>query len=175
MARKLASQNLQGVLFIDEADSHLFEINSLFDSLSAHNLKSLSIIFAAARNRWYPRIKSPSLFTHAVTYHLEKLDANEIDKLLRLINSNSQVASLVDTNFIAFSRGEQRRRLEDRCERDVFVCLKNIFASEKFDDIVLREYATLAPGYQEIYKIVAALESSGVRVHRQLIIRLLGI
>lgn len=57
----------------------------------------------------------------------------------------------------------------------MFVCLKNIFASDKLDDIILREYATLEEPLQDIYKAVAAMESTGVRVHRQLIIRLLGI
>ena len=175
IATRLQSQDLEGALFIDEADSHLFEINSLFEALSANNLNSLKVVLAAPRNRWAPRIKSPSLFTKAKAYHLENLDTNEITRLLQLVNNNEQISSLVDANFIAFSLGEQRRRLEERCERDMFVCLKNIFASEKFDDIVLREYATLEPQYQEIYKVVAALESSGVRVHRQLIIRLLGI
>jgi hypothetical protein len=57
----------------------------------------------------------------------------------------------------------------------MFVCLKNIFASDKLDDIILREYASLAEPLQDIYKVVAAMEAAGVRVHRQLIIRLLGI
>ena len=175
VAKRLESQGMEGALFVDEADSHLFEINSLFESLSANDLTSLKVILAAPRNRWYPRIKSPSLFTNGKAHQLERLDTNEISRLLQLINNNRQISSLVDANFIAFSLGEQRRRLEERCERDMFVCLKNIFASEKFDDIILREYATLEPQYQEIYKVVAALESSGVRVHRQLIIRLLSI
>jgi hypothetical protein len=62
-----------------------------------------------------------------------------------------------------------------KCESDTFVCLKNIFASEQFDDIVLREYAELDDNLQNIYKLVSAMESAGVNVHRQLVIRLLGI
>ena len=57
----------------------------------------------------------------------------------------------------------------------MFVCLKNIFASEKFDDIILREFADIQSSHQEIYRLVAAMESSGVKVHRQMIIRLLNI
>lgn len=57
----------------------------------------------------------------------------------------------------------------------MFVCLKNIFSSDKLDDIILREYATLDEGSRDIYRYVAALESSGVHVHRQLIMRLLHI
>lgn len=58
---------------------------------------------------------------------------------------------------------------------ETFVCLKNIFATESFDDIILREYAQLDEEIRDIYRLVAALEYCGIRVHRQLIIRLLGI
>lgn len=57
----------------------------------------------------------------------------------------------------------------------MFVCLKNIFANDSFDDIVLREYADLEENLREIYRYVSAMENAGVRVHRQLILRLLGI
>jgi hypothetical protein len=175
VARKLEQESKDGVLFVDDSDLYLYQINTLFEALAAKDIGRLRVILAAARNRWNPRIKSPALFLNSETYPLQKLDSHEITDLLRLVEANSQVGALVDTSFMGFSPGERRRRLENRCERDVFVCLKNIFASEKFDDIVLREYASLAPEYQDIYKIVAALETSGVQVHRQLIIRLLGI
>ncbi|MYB40288.1 hypothetical protein F4X86_03440 [Candidatus Saccharibacteria bacterium] len=175
VAQRLEAGSHNGVLLIDDADNHLYEINSLFELLSAQDVKRLRLILCSARNRWNPRVKSPALFTNSNTYELERFNSHEINELLRLIETSSQVRNLVDSSFMDFSPGEQRRRLEDRCERDMFVCLKNIFASEKFDDILLREYAALAPEFAEIYKIVAALESSGVRVHRQLIIRLLGI
>ena len=55
------------------------------------------------------------------------------------------------------------------------MCLKNIFGSEKFDDVILREFATLHTDLQDIYRHVAAMENAGVRVHRQLVIRMLGI
>ena len=175
VAERLQSDSGEGVLFIDDADRHLFEINILFDQLVGKGLRRLRLLLASARSHWNPRVKTPALFSHGSTYPLERLDAAEITDLLRLVEVNERVAALVDASFMGFSVTERRRRLEDRCERDMFVCLKNIFASEKFDDIVLREYATLASEYREIYKIVAALESSGVRVHRQLVVRLLGI
>jgi hypothetical protein len=53
--------------------------------------------------------------------------------------------------------------------------LKNIFATEKFDDIILREFANLEESYRDIYRIVSAMESSGIVVHRQLVIRYLGV
>jgi len=53
--------------------------------------------------------------------------------------------------------------------------LKNIFATESFDDIILREYAELDEDLQDIYKLVAALSHAGVIVHRQLVIRILQV
>jgi hypothetical protein len=120
-------------------------------------------------------VKTPSLHKAAVDYFLNRIQGDEIDLLLNLAESVTPVRNLVEEHFSGFSRSERRRRLTQRCEADMFVCLKNIFASDKLDDIILREYASLAEPLQDIYKVVAAMEAAGVRVHRQLIIRLLGI
>lgn len=160
---------------MDDGDEHLHEMNALFDGLSSKGLKGLHLVITASRNQWNPRIKSPTLLSACEQYILEKLDAREITDLLRLVETNQTISALVEDSFLGFSPSERRVRLEERFEKDMFVCLKNIFASEAFDDIVLREYAGLAEQYQEIYKYVAALEDAGVRVHRQLIIRLLGV
>ena len=92
-----------------------------------------------------------------------------------LIENNAELRTLVEGGFAGFSRSERRRRLIQRCDADMFVCMKNIFSSEKLDDIILREYATLDKEARDVYRIVAAMESAGVHVHRQLVIRLLGI
>jgi hypothetical protein len=105
---------------------------------------------------------------------LNRLDLTEIEKLLTLVDASPDLQPLVESSFAGFSRSERKRRLIAKCESDTFVCLKNIFASEKFDDIVLREFAELDDGLREIYRLVSAMESSGINVHRQLIIRLLG-
>jgi hypothetical protein len=57
----------------------------------------------------------------------------------------------------------------------MYVCLKNIFATEGLDTILLREYAELDVSLQDMYRHVAALEATGTRVHRQLILRLVDI
>jgi hypothetical protein len=57
----------------------------------------------------------------------------------------------------------------------MFVCLKNIFANDSLDTILLREYDELEEGPQEHYRYIAALESVGMRVHRLLVTRLLGL
>jgi hypothetical protein len=174
-AKVMSSSGISIALFIDEAHSHLRQINALLNTLYAERISNIKIVLASTRNHWNPRIKSPAFFKVGREFFIGKLTPNEIDGLLNLVDSKPDIRSLVEESFSGFSRYERRRRLVDRCESETFVCLKNIFSSEKFDDIILREYASLAPEHQEIYRLVAALESSGVRVHRQLIIRLLGI
>lgn len=175
VAKLLHGNGHSGVLYVDDAHLHLREINNLLEGISADGITSLKLILTSTRNMWNPRIKSPVFFKLGMTVKLGKLDAFEIEQLLCLVDSNTELRNLVGTGFAGFSKAEQKRRLTVRCESDTFVCLKNIFASEKFDDIILREFAELEETHREVYRIVAALESAGVNVHRQLIIRLLSI
>ena len=175
VAHYLVSLGKQGALFIDDAHEHLHELNDLIDSLVTDKLTSLRVLAALSRNNWRPRVKSPNLFKVGKEFHLSQLDLAEIDRLLALVNTKEAISHLVESSFSGFSQHEKRRRLIERAEADMFVCMKNIFASETFDHIVLREFAELRDTNQEIYRIVAALESAGVHVHRQLVIRLLSI
>lgn len=175
VAEYLKQNNAKGLLFVDDAHAHLMEVNSLVDRLITDNNRNLKIILTSSRNQWNPRVKSPGIFKYGKQYVLKKLDANEIEELLNLVDTNPDLKPLVENSFSGFSRAERKRRLTVRCDSDTFVCLKNIFANDKFDDIVLREYAELSEDLRNIYRLVAAMESSGINVHRQLIIRLLGI
>lgn len=175
VARNLAEKDARGCLFIDEIHSHLQAVNELIDRLTANQNSSLKVIGSTTRNHWNPRVKSANLYKYGSEIGISQLCSEEISRLLNLIDSNNELRLLTEPTFSGFSRQERRRRLEDRCEADMFVCLKNIFAFEKFDDIILREYAGLSEELQNVYKLVAAMETAGIRVHRQLIIRLLGI
>lgn len=175
VAERMAAKNAFGVLFIDEAHSHLRDVNDLVDRLAASGSKHLKLLLVSTRNHWGPRVKTPNIYAFGKEISLSQLNGQEIDRLLTLVETVPAMRVLVEAGFGGFSRHEQRRRLIDRCEADMFVCLKNIFATEKFDDIILREYAGLATTEQEIYRFVAAMEHAGIRVHRQLVIRLLGI
>jgi len=175
LADDLKADNKKGVLFIDNAHSHLEQLNRLAEALAYKSNSSLKLIVATSFNNWMPRVKSAVLNKQAQEYKLSRLDRREVQNLITLVENNSLVRSLVDNDFAGFSSAEKRRRLVERCEKDMFVCMRNIFATESFDDIVLREYAELEEKYQSVYKLVAALEDIGVRVHRQLIIRLLNI
>ncbi|MHC2390839.1 hypothetical protein ACVMFA_009515 [Bradyrhizobium liaoningense] len=175
MMGQLRADRREGVLFVDDAHAHLQQLNDIVDHAAATDNAHLKLVLASNRNHWYPRIKTPNLFKYGREWILSKLNNEEIERLLQLIDVNEQIRHLVEPVFSGFSRQERRRRLIDRCEKDFFVCLRNIFASETLDDIILREFAQLAPTDQDIYRYVAAMENAGIRVHRQLIVRLLTV
>lgn len=175
LALRLKHKAQKGVIFIDEAHGHLFELNKLIDLLVVGECFALKIIIVSTRNHWGPRIKTPNMYAHGKEFHLSRLTPKEIDLLLAVVDSNPEMRSLVEEGFGGFSAQERRRRLVERCEADMFVCLKNIFASEKFDDIILREFGSLSAESQEVYRWVSAMENSGIKVHRQLVMRILNI
>jgi SIR2-like domain len=175
LALRLKSNNERGALFIDEAHSQLFELNTLVDMLVIGKCQSLKLIIVSTRNHWGPRVKTPNMYAFGKEFQLSQLSSREIDLLLAVVETVPEMRVLVEQGFGGFSKHERRRRLVERCEADMFVCLKNIFASEKFDDIILREYGTLSLDSQEIYKWVSAMEHSGIRVHRQLVMRILNV
>jgi hypothetical protein len=103
------------------------------------------------------------------------LHDQEIHSLLNLVEHNSQVANLADSSFKKQRREKKFEALRRKCSADMFVCLKNIFANDNIDIILLQEYDDLDPILQEYYRFVAALEAIGTKVHRQLVIRMLKI
>lgn len=175
VSHRLRLQQEYGVLLIDDAHADLPQINTLIDQLSADTPQHLKLLLVSSKHHWGPRVKTPAYFRVGREFSFNRVDSNEIDRLLTLIEISEPLRRLVEENFSGFSRVERRRRLVERCSADMFVCLKNIFSSDKLDDIILREYAALDEPSRDTYRFVAALESAGVRVHRQLVIRLLGI
>ena len=175
VAQHLKANGQQGILFIDEGHSHLYAINDLLDMLAANECQALKIIVASMRNHWGPRVKTPNMYAFGKEFILSQLNTQEIEQLMNLVDSVPEMSSLVEHGFGGFSRYEKRRRLIERCEADMFVCMKNVFASEKYDDIILREFGTLDTSSQDVYRWVAAMEFAGIRVHRQLVMRILNI
>ncbi len=175
VAKRLATSEQKGVLFVDEAHGHLYELNHLVDQLATQGLIGFKLVCVAAKNHWAPRVKTPLFYKHGQEVLLSQLDHPEVDRLLSLVETNRELRQLVESGFSGFSRGERRRRLIERCDADMFVCLKNIFASEKFDDIILREFAGLEEANADVYRYVAAMECAGIHVHRQLVLRILGV
>lgn len=175
IAKDLEKEKVNGILFVDNLHLHIQEFNEIIDYLVYNNNEFLKIIGTSGKNQWLPRVKTPSFYVRGREFFLRKLDDGEIEALLTLVENKSVFHPLIEDQFSGFSRNERKRRLVVRCESETFVCLRNIFSSERFDDIILREFASLNEDSQQIYKLVAAMENSGIRVHRQLVMRLLGI
>ncbi len=173
--KKLIDNNEKAVLLVDDAHSSLNEVMKLIEYLDHRNTKVLSILLTSSKDRWTFRTKNPSYFKNNTNYDIKLLSNSEIDSLINVVENHDSIRKVINSNFDGFTRSEIKRRLKVQCESETFVCLKNIYATEKFDDIILREYASLENEIQEIYRLVSALEYCGVRVHRQLITRLLGI
>lgn len=175
VAESLKADGQSGVLFVDDAHEHLHELNKLIDDITFREIESLSILLTSSKHQWGPRVKSPAIYRFGKEYPIGKLHSAEIDRLLNLVENEPRLSVLISDGFSGFNRHERRRRLVQRCESETFVCLKNIFASESFDNIILAEFSALEEPLQDIYRIVAAMENAGVHVHRQLVVRLLGI
>ncbi|MBB35389.1 MAG: hypothetical protein CME88_02805 [Hirschia sp.] len=164
-----------GVLFVDDAHVEINNLNNLIETICGKEGSGLKLILASSRPNWNPRLKTPALHRNSNTYEISSLSNREIDKLLDLLDNSNDISRLVEQSFLGFSRAQRHTRLTDRCHADMFVCLKNIFGSDSFDHIILREYAELNQDYQEAYRRIASMEAAGVRVHRQLVLRTVSI
>lgn len=173
--KKLITNEERAVLLVDDAHSSLNEVMHLIEHLDRNNINALSIILTSSKDRWTFRTKNPSYFKNNIDFEIKLLSTLEIDSLINVVENHDSIRKVINSNFDGFARSEIKRRLKVQCESETFVCLKNIYATEKFDDIILREYASLDDEIKEIYRLVSALEYCGVRVHRQLVTRLLGI
>jgi hypothetical protein len=170
---RLRADRRQGLLLLDECTHYLRQTNELVDALAAIENPALRLVLTANSAQWAPRIKSANIFSRGATVELSRLTDSEITSLLRLVGSNREVAALVDPQFKRQTPAEQFRALRQKSSADMFVCLKNIFANESLDTILLAEYDALEEQLQEYYRYVAALEAVGMKVHRQLVIRML--
>lgn len=171
----LRKANELGVLFIDDAHLHLREVNMLITGLAKTGSPHLKLVLTSTKHKWNPRIKASYLFSQTKQFEISRLSQNEIGNLIALFEHKKEISDLVETKFHGYGVPERRRRLTERCGADMFVCLKNIFSSDSLDDIILREYADLDDAPREVFRTVSAMEASGVQLHRQIIIRTLGI
>lgn len=174
-AKLLNKEDRHACLLVDDAHLTLRELLRLIEDINTLSISNLSLILTSTKDKWNVRIKNPSYFNRNINHYVNQLSENEIDSLIKVVDRHLDIKKAINSNFDGFSLTEKKRRLKVQCESETFVCLKNIFATESFDDIILKEYASLEEEVQQIYRLVSALEYCGVRVHRQLIIRLLGI
>lgn len=170
---ELRANGLKGILFVDECTHFMRAINQLADHLTRTDDSALQLVLTANAAQWTRRVKAKSLFSHGEIRELVQLNDAEINGLLNLLERNTHISALVQGSFNRLNRGTQFEQLRRKCSADMYVCLKNIFATENLDTILLTEFDELEEGLQEYYRYVAALESIGIKVHRQLVIRIL--
>lgn len=171
----LRSNNEQGMLLVDDCVPKIAALNKLVDALGKLDRPFLRIVVTANGGHWRTRTKSRFFFSRGTLEHLKILTSNDINELVNLVDTQPRIRELVEDEFLHLGRRDRVRRLRDRCRADMFVCLKNIFRSEQLNNILLQEYADLSEPHREVYRHVAALQAMGTRVHRQLVVRLLGI
>lgn len=171
---QLRTDGTKGVLLVDECTHYLRQINELVDALSEIDDPALSLVLTANAAQWVPRLKTPNIYKHGNIIELGRLEQQEISSLINLLENNKDVAALVHVDFRRKSRQQKFDALRQRCSADMFVCLNNIFGTESLDTILLQEYEQLGETFREYYRYVSALQAVGARVHRQLIIRMLG-
>lgn len=173
--QRLRAIGQTAVLLIDDCTDVLSQVGQLSDHLGRTTDPALKLVLTATTGKWQQRSKSRYFFSHGLAYQLSRLTRPDLNALLELTAATPQIRELVEERFLSLPRGEQLRVLQDRCSADMYVCMKNIFASEDLDFILLREFGELNEVARDLYRHVAALEALGARVHRQLIMRMLGI
>lgn len=171
---RLASRGEAGILLLDNATAYQRQVNDLLRLMSSKGAGGLKILVTAERHRWYRLTKHPSLL-RPLPISPSRLSDSELSSLLTLVTVNHEVRSLVPPSFLDLNSAAQRTFLRRQCNSDIFICLRNIFSTSTFDSIVLREFNDLDGTLQDIYRMVAAIESIAGGSHRQLVMRTLGI
>jgi hypothetical protein len=176
VAESLKTQGRKGILLVDNSPSFQRQVNTLIDRLHAGGETGLQLLLVGERSAWLPRKKSAVIFSdRGEVFTLSRLENADIERLVYLARDKSEIHRLVEPSFAALSSQDQISRLKNRCSSEMYVSLKHVFGSENLDVIILQEFAQLAEDHREVYRTVAALEASGTRVHRQLVIKILGI
>jgi len=168
----LRSNDRKAVLLVDNCPQFQREVNRLARRLPEES--ALKLVLTAETSTWRMRQKDARLFSESETASLSRLSDSELGRLLEIVRSEPTLANLVEGRFLSQSTQDQFRTLRRRCEADMFVCLKALFSADSLDQIVLREYAALDDGYQDIYRLTCALEAAGALPHRQMVLRLSG-
>ncbi len=171
----LRAAHRQGILLIDDCAPHLSSVNRLVDGLGSLDRPHLRVLLTASSTHWKTRAKSKYFFTRGSLERLSLLTDSDISAMVNLVDQQPEIKKLVEDDFLLLGRLDKMRRLRNRCSADMFVCLKNIFRNENLDNILLQEFADLEPSARDVYRHVAAVQAMGGRVHRQLVVRLLGV
>lgn len=172
---RLRQAGRQGMLLIDDCAQHMTAVNRLVEALGAIDRPFLRLVLTVNAAQWRTRTKSKYFFSRGSLERISLLTDADIGEMVSLVDRETEIRKLVEADFLHLGHQDRIRRLRDRCSADMFVCLKNIFGSERLDEILLQEFAELEEAPRDVYRHVAVIQSMGGRVHRQLIMRLLGL
>lgn len=172
--RRLSQAGIRGCLLLDDAHGYMREVNELIKGLSRQNDPHLEVLVVSDHRRWRRYMKHPRL-ANSSAVKPRRLSEREIRELSRLVEASSELQKVVPQEFLYMADHDRISFLKERCRSDVFICLKNLFASEAFDKIILDEISHLEPQLRDVYIQVAALEAIATGCHRQLVLRSLQI
>lgn len=168
----LSAEGRKAVLLVDNCPQFQRELNKLARKLPVDS--ALRLVLSAETSTWKMRQKDARFFAESESVTLSRLSESELGRLLEIVRSKPALGELIEGDFLTQSAVDQSRILRRRCEADMFVCLKALFSADSLDQIVLREYAALDQGCQDIYRLTCALEAAGALPHRQMVLRLSG-
>jgi hypothetical protein len=171
----LRASGRQGFLLVDDCTQHMAQLNRLADRLGSLDRPYLRIVVTANVGTWRSRTKSSEFFRRGTVERIGRLTDADIENFVNLVDREPRIGSLIEPSFSVLSRPQRVARLRDRCNAEMYVCLKNIFGKDELDDILLAEFASLPESEQDIYRHVSVLQAMGSKVHRQLIMRLLNV
>lgn len=168
--KELAKQNSRALLLIDNCQHFQRQLNQLIRALPKKTC--LHLVLTAETAAWRPRQKDARLFSETQTVELGLMSGAELKRMRDLLTTQRDLKALLPQHFASQTPLSQVEYLRRRCSADMFVCLKALTDSKTLDDIILREYADIDDGYQQLYRLTAALEASGAIPHRQMVLRL---
>ena len=176
--KRLREMKFRGLLIIDDVHRKMSSFARLIDHLanSAEEF-GLYLLCSAHIGAWKRRQMPYSFYKSGVGWslHLSRLSNIEIERLVMLYRTQPRIQELADDSFSGFTQQQIIERLRLKCKSDMFVCLKNIFSSDEIDDIILNEYSEIPTGAKYVYRVVSALQNSGVNVHRIMAVRHAGV
>jgi hypothetical protein len=111
---RLRANGRQGVLLVDDCGRHLMSVNKLVDGLGALTRPHLRLLLTANAAQWKTRTKSPYFFKRGSNERISVLTEADISELVNLVDRQSTIRVLVESDFLNLGRMDRIRRLRDR-------------------------------------------------------------
>jgi tetratricopeptide (TPR) repeat protein len=156
-------------IFAEPTSHHRESIQAVMDGARKDKLP-VTIATAERHNAWSAQCES--LETHVSdSYELRYLSADEIDRLLALLERHKSLGHLEK-----LSQKERRQSLSEKAGRNLLVALHEATLGKPFSDIIFDEYTSIPDeDAKTLYKTVCTLHRLNVLVRAGLLSRVHGI